>query len=104
MPLYQDQGDDGVFIIRKIPSFYLVLSKILRKIRLDRILPWLPGVKRVSESSNILAVNLKIARFLTKPFLHLLGFRSKQVDQNHLVIKNREKPSKKEEYVRAPWY
>jgi len=45
-----------------------------------------------------LVVNLKIARFFTKNFLHLLGYRSRRIDEKYLKVKNRESASRNEEY------
>ncbi|WP_378176303.1 succinylglutamate desuccinylase/aspartoacylase family protein [Aquimarina sp. SS2-1] len=104
MPLYQGKGDDGFFIIKKTPFFFLRLSAILRKIRFDHILPTLPGIRWISDKKDSLLVNLKIARFFTKDFFHLLGYRSKEIDKTHLIMKNRETASRKEDYKNAFWY
>lgn len=77
MPLYQSKGDDGFFIIRRIPQFYLWLSKILRKYSFERILLLLPGVSTFDKKKHILAVDNKIARILRNDIFHLLGFRQK---------------------------
>ncbi|WP_299222238.1 succinylglutamate desuccinylase/aspartoacylase family protein [uncultured Aquimarina sp.] len=103
MPLYQGKGNDGFFIIKKTPYFFLYLSAILRKIRFDHILPALPGIHWISEKKDALMVNLKVARFFTKQFFHLLGYRSKEIDKTHLIIKNRETASRKEDYKNAFW-
>jgi succinylglutamate desuccinylase len=99
LPLYQQQGKEGFFEIRSIHPFFLRLSAVLRKTKFAHILPFLPGIQWQSENHEALVVNLKIARFLTKPFLHLLGYRSKKIDKTHLVIKNREAASRNEEYT-----
>ncbi len=103
MPQYQSQGDDGYFSIRRIPSIFLKLSSYVRKIRLDKILPLMPGVNWLSDKKDTLIVNRKIAWLFAKQFFHLLGYRSKKIDENHLVIKNREAASRKEEYENVLW-
>ncbi|WP_265200495.1 succinylglutamate desuccinylase/aspartoacylase family protein [Aureitalea sp. L0-47] len=103
MPLYQGKGNDGFFIIRKTPVFFLKLSAFLRKISFDRLLVALPGVNWRSETREELVVDLKIARFFTRKFFHLMGYRSKQKDSTHLKLKNREAVSKGEDYKNAPW-
>ncbi len=103
MPLYQKQGDDGFFLIKRTSRFFLNVSAILRNIGFDRVLPLLPGVRWSSDKKDVLTVNLKIARFFTRQFFHLLGYRSKQFDENHLHLKNRETASKTKEYQYAPW-
>lgn len=98
MPLYQGKGNDGFFMIRKTPRIFLRISSVLRKIRFDKILPLLPGVQWASDKKDELVVNLKVARFFTKKFLHLLGYRNKQIDKTHLRVKNREAASKDADY------
>ncbi|MEO9965747.1 MAG: succinylglutamate desuccinylase/aspartoacylase family protein [Reichenbachiella sp.] len=98
MPLYQNQGKEGFFEIKKVHPFFLRLSAVLRKTKLAHLLPFLPGIRWKSAEHDAMVVNLNVARFLAKPFLHLLGYRSKHLDKNHLVIKNREAASKADEY------
>lgn len=104
MPLYQSQGNDGYFLIRKIPIIFLWLSKVLRQVRMDRLLAYLPGVRRTPDFYGAFTLNLKIARLLVKPILHLLGYRSKQKSDNQLIIKSREFKSRKREYRDTFWY
>ena len=104
MPLYQKQGDDGFFMIRRIRPIYLNLSALLRKLHVDKVLHYLPGIRRSSGNADTLILNLKIARFFTKQFLHILGYRSKKKDKTHLTIKSREANSKKKDYKEELWY
>ena len=46
MPLYQGQGADGFFLVRTVQRFWLRLAVWLRRLRLERLLPLLPGVRR----------------------------------------------------------
>jgi hypothetical protein len=103
MPLYQSQGRDGFFEIRKVRKIFLRLSELFRHTKFDHILPFLPGIHWQSQKHDTMIVNLKIARFFTKPFLHLLGYRSRRLDKNHLIIKNREAASRKHEYRDVNW-
>jgi hypothetical protein len=103
MPLYQGQGNDGFFIIRKVEKLFLNLSAVLRTIRFDKVLPLLPGVRWASDKKDELIVDLKIARFFTKQFFHVLGYRSRQIDRTHLRMKNREAASRTDDYKDAPW-
>ena len=104
MPLYQKQGEEGFFLIRKIPRWALRLSAFLRHIQFDNFLTWLPGIRRVSEKSEVLMVNLKVARFFSKPFFHLLGYRERVIDEAHMVLYNRERAAKNSMYERTWWY
>lgn len=103
MPQYQSQGDDGFFSIRKIPPLFLRLSKTLRKIKFDRILPILPGVHWQTDRHDALIVNRKIAWLFAKQFFHLMGYRSKRLDKDHLVVKNREVASREDDYSEVFW-
>lgn len=103
MPLYQGKGDDGYFLVKRTPRFFLRLSSIIRKLRLDRILVVLPGINWTSDNREELVVDLKVARFFTRQFLHLMGYRSKQKDATHLKARNREAVARTEEYKDAPW-
>lgn len=104
MPLYQNQGSDGYFLIRKIPHFFLWLSSVLRKYMIDRFFVLFPGVKWDSELRDRMVVDLRIARFISKELFHLFGYRSKQIDQHHLRIKNREYRSRKQDYCQEKWF
>ena len=90
MPLYQEQGEEGFFLIRKIPQWILKLSAGMRKLRLDSLLTLLPGISWATSRRNKLMVHIRVANLLSKPFFHLLGYRSRIVDKNHIMISNRE--------------
>lgn len=104
MPLYQSSGNDGYFLIKKTNKLFLKLSSLLRKLKIDRILPFLPGIQWVDQNKDKLSVNLKVARFLAKPFLHLLGYRARKINEEVLIIKNRESASRTSDYFNENWY
>ncbi|PSL07390.1 succinylglutamate desuccinylase/aspartoacylase family protein [Cecembia rubra] len=104
MPLYQSQGNDGFFIIQKIPFFALNLSSFLRKLKVDNLLTLLPGVRWEVRDKMILKVNSRTARFLTKPFFHLLGYRVRLQEGDYLKLSNRERVAKKKMYRKEKWY
>ncbi len=104
MPLYQVQGEEGFFLIRPIPLWILSFSAFLRRIKLDSFLALLPGVSWSNPARENLMVNLKIARFFSKPFFHLLGYRNRMVDKTHLKLNNRERVAKTENYENTFWY
>lgn len=103
MPQYQSQGDDGYFSIRKIPQIFLNLSNSFRKLRVDKLLPIMPGISWQSDKHESLIVNRKIAWLFAKQIFHLMGYRNKKLDKTHLIIKNREAVSRKEEYKGVLW-
>ena len=104
MPLYQEQGEEGFFLIRKIPKWILNLSASLRKLRMDRFLTWLPGIYWASPVKDQLMVDLRVARFLSKPIFHLFGYRSRTLDKTHYLMTNRERAAKNNMYRNTPWY
>lgn len=77
MPLYQNKGDDGFFIIGKVSKFWLSLSKIFRKLKLHHVLRLLPGIQQDRFDKHILIVDPKTARFLASKIFHLFGYRKK---------------------------
>jgi hypothetical protein len=103
MPLYQSQGNDGYFLIRPVPVLFLKLSALLRKLKLDQVLTWLPGVNWNVSNRTELKVDLKIARFFARPFFHLLGYRARFEGENFLILQNREMSSRSKEYQQAEW-
>ncbi len=104
MPLYQKQGAEGYFMIRRIPKWALALSGALRKVKADHLLASLPGVSWKNGEKIQLLVNLRVARFYSKAIFHLLGFRNRTLDRDHVLIKNREKVARNDLYEDAPWY
>lgn len=103
MPLYQKQGNDGFFTMRKIPQFFMSLSATLRRLKFDSILTLLPGVSWFQEEKSTLIVNRKVAKFLTKSIFHLLGYRARKLDRNHWIMSNREWASRHSDYKLVDW-
>lgn len=104
MPLYQKSGNDGFFIIRPIPRFFLKLSVILRTYNADSLLTLLPGISWENKRLGVLKANLSVTRFMVKSVFHLFGYRNKQLDKTHLLLYNRERVSKNEMYQNEHWY
>jgi len=104
MPLYQKIGAEGFFVIQPIRPFFLKLSEVLRNIKFDNFLIFLPGISWEDEQKHVLRVNLKTAKFLAKSFFHLLGYRSQKIDATHLRLTNRERASKNHLYKKEHWY
>ncbi|MEM7037876.1 MAG: succinylglutamate desuccinylase/aspartoacylase family protein, partial [Bacteroidota bacterium] len=75
MPLYQSQGDDGFFIIRRIPKFSLVVSKMMRTLKLHKVLPWFPGIQKHPEHEGSIIVRPNALRRFGPGLLNLFGYR-----------------------------
>ncbi len=80
MPLYQKQGSNGFFIVQEVKPIWLTLSHRVRSFQLERILHWLPRVRRHPEQEDTLIVNSQVARWLVPKFFHLLEFRYQRVE------------------------
>ncbi len=89
MPLYQEQGEDGFFLVRPVRPFWLRLSERLRPLRLERFLHWLPGVRRHPELEGAFIVDRRIARWEALQLFHLLGFRRRGAAERYLVMARR---------------
>ena len=89
MPLYQPAGDDGFFITREFSRFWLSVSALLRRLRIDSLLRWMPGVTRDPSHGGTLLVNGRIARWFALEVFHLLGYRKRQQMGDVLVVARR---------------
>ncbi len=90
MPLYQDQGEDGFFLIREVRPIWLPISATLRRLRLERVLHLLPGVQRHPLRSESFIVDRRYARWSARQLFHLLGFRREGRLDRILVMTRRE--------------
>lgn len=91
MPLYQSQGNDGFFIVRKVRPFWLRVSAWLRAVGVGELLRFLPGVHR--RGRETLVVNSRIARWFVPEIFHLLGFRRQRPENNSQIFtRRRETP------------
>lgn len=90
LPLYQEKGDDGFFIIQKINKFWLAVSYVFRKLRLYKSLRLLPGVKPFMNTNHTMVVNTKVAKWYSKEILNLMGYRRKK-KKGDLVLYMRRK-------------
>jgi succinylglutamate desuccinylase len=75
MPLYQEKGDDGFFLVRAVGRVWLGLSALLRRLGADRVVHRLPGVRRHPERAGTYLVDRRVARWYALELFHLLGFR-----------------------------
>ncbi|PIE99753.1 MAG: aspartoacylase [Maribacter sp.] len=104
MPLYQKKGNDGFFLIRKLPLWVLNLSAFFRRTKVVSLLHYLPGLSWANKEKESLLVNTKVAQFSTRSFFHLFGYRNRILDDTHIIMKNRELTAKTEMYGNTWWY
>jgi predicted deacylase len=95
MPLYQGLGNDGFFLAREIQPFWLGLSAVLRRLRLGRLLPLLPGVSRHRDREEALVVDTRIVRWFPLDLFHLFGFRKLRWQGPVLVVSRRRYDSRR---------
>ncbi len=89
LPLYQGQGEDGFFLVREVRPFWLGLSTVLRRMRLDKLVHFMPGVSRHREDPHSVVVNGFVARWFVVQMFHLLGFRRRRSMGRHLLFTKR---------------
>lgn len=89
LPLYQGQGQDGYFLARPVRPFWLTVSGCIRKLRFDRLLPLLPGVRRHPERDDSLLADPHVARWFAVEIFHLLGFRRRRDLGDQLLFTRR---------------
>ena len=89
MPLYQEQGEDGFFVIREIRPFWLGVSTAARRAGLPGLIPMLPGVQRHPHRRDWVVVRRGIARFYRSQIFHLLGFRTREENDGEVVYARR---------------
>lgn len=90
MPLYQDQGNEGFFIIHRVSSFWLRASAILRKWQFQRILAWLPGIHKHPVKARTYLANPRVTRIFHREIFHLLGFRMRRTSEHEIELIQRD--------------
>jgi succinylglutamate desuccinylase len=89
LPSYQGLGDDGYFLGRRVRRSWLRLSSALRRLKADRLLPLLPGVRRDAARPGVLLANPTVARYLVVPIFHLFGYRRRRHENGWFVFSRR---------------
>ncbi len=89
MPLYQEQGADGFFVVRRVRRIWLQASAVVRRWHLERVLHLLPGVQRHPELPDTFVVDQRTARWLARELFHLLGFKRLGRPGRRLVMARR---------------
>ena len=89
MPLYQDQGNDGFFIVNEVRPAWLPVSAVVRRLGLERFLHLLPGVERHPNRRQTFIVDRRYALWFARQLFHLLGFRQEGKDGPRLTMTRR---------------
>jgi succinylglutamate desuccinylase len=91
MPRYQGLGGDGYFLARPVSPLWLRLSATLRRHRLDRLIPLLPGVRRDTTDPDRLLVDPGVARWQVVNVFHLFGYRHVR-SRDEVLLFSRRRP------------
>ena len=78
LPLYQEQGDDGFFVVRPVRPAWLRISSVLRHLRLHGLARLMPGVRRSRRRPDTLIVDRRVARWYVIEVFHMLGYRKRR--------------------------
>ncbi len=91
MPLYQNLGNDGFFIVNKISLFWIKASLLARKLKTHHLLRVLPGIQSDINNNYTLIVDPKTAKYLAKEIFHLFGYRQQILkdDKLHFIKRDR---------------
>lgn len=93
MPLYQEQGEDGFFLVRPVRPFWMKVSELARTFGLPGLVPYLPGIQRHPERHDWIVVHERVARFYSREVFHLLGFRTRgKVGKSVIFARRRHRP------------
>lgn len=91
MPLYQKQGDDGYFIIKKASTSWLSLSRFVRKYKLYFILKLIRGISFVDPEKYILKTKKKSINSIGIFLFHLFGYRQKTEKEEFTYYSRRDR-------------
>ena len=86
LPLYQGSGNDGFFWGREMSPLRLRASELLRRLRVDRALGLLPGVRRDRAGGGRLWLDERAARLYPPGVFHMLGYRRMRRRGDQLVM------------------
>jgi succinylglutamate desuccinylase len=89
LPLYQGQGNDGFFWGREMSEARLRATEVVRRAGLDRVLPWLPGVRRDPGHRDRLHVDPRVARIYPLDVFYMFGYRRIRRHGAALVVQRR---------------
>lgn len=90
LPLYQDQGAEGFYIVKPIASFWIRFSRKFRLFRYHHKLHWLAGVKKINSDPLIFRIDLHVTFVWAEEIFHLLGYLNVRQDGRFLYMTRRE--------------
>ncbi len=94
MPLYQEQGDDGYFIIKKTTNLWLIVSRFVRKYKLYFLLKLVSNISFVDSEKYMFRTNQEAISNKTEYLFHLFGYRQKKVKGSYTLYSRRDRKIK----------
>jgi hypothetical protein len=88
MPLYKPPSDHGFFITKDLPESYVWVLHLLRRLRLHRIVHWLPGATRDKDNPNLIRIESWVPERLVD-LVRLLGWRRLYRGTHHSLLRRR---------------
>jgi succinylglutamate desuccinylase len=89
LPLYHGKGDDGFFLARDVKRFSLILSTVIRRLRLGGLARLLPGISRHSDNPDVLVMKGRAAGRYPLELFFLLGFRKRRRVGEEILLTRR---------------
>lgn len=90
LPRYQGVGDDGFFVARPVSTAWLHLSAVLRRLRLDRVMPRMLGARpHPGRDDHWIVSGAGPRRWVTDVF-HLFGYRRVRPEKDGQVFSRRK--------------
>jgi succinylglutamate desuccinylase len=83
LPLYQPQGDDGFFWGRPMSPQRLLASSVARHLRLDRLLPLLPGIEGEGDALEVCA---SVKDRYPESFFQAFGYRKQRERSDRISL------------------
>jgi len=90
LPLYQAQGDDGFFVVRRVRPIWLAISRWLRSRGLDRHATLIPGVISHPDRADAVMLAGWATNGVVIGVLHLLGFNARHEKGRVVMIRRVE--------------
>ena len=94
MPLYQKQGDDGYFIIKKTAKLWLIVSRFVRKYKLYFLLRLVSNISFIDSEKHLLKINKESITNKSKYLFHLFGYRQKTDKETYTLYSRRDRKIK----------
>lgn len=86
LPLYQGLGSDGFFWGRAVSRVRMKAAEVLRRVRADWLLGFLPGVRRDPNSPRRLILQERTRSEVELDALYLFGYRRFRQDEGNVVL------------------